>query len=194
MTFSIMQWNARGMIGKWPEIKPVLAEKAHNIICIQETHFLPTDEYDFRLPHYTLYNGYSSVDRRRGGVCIYAANKFPHFQINLDTDLQAVACSVKVGRYRLCICSLYLPPNETLTHRSLDLLLNQLPSPFIVCTDANSRHFMWGADRCDSRGNIWERIIRKRAINPPPPGGGGGRIRPPLGFSGITSSFIIVST
>ena len=30
-----------------------------------------------------------------------------------------------------------------------------------------------------------------KAINPPPPGG---RIRPPLGFSRITSSFITVST
>ena len=35
---------------------------------------------------------------------------------------------------------------------------------------------------------------RGEVINPPPPGGGGGRIRPPLGFSGITSSFITVST
>ena len=31
-------------------------------------------------------------------------------------------------------------------------------------------------------------------LNPPPPGGGGGSDPTPLGFSGITSSFITVST
>ena len=160
-----MQWNARGMIGKWPEVKPVLVEKAHDIICIQETHFLPTDHYDFRLFNYTLYNAYSLGDRRQGGVCIYAHNTHPHFQVPLTTTLQAVACSVKVGHLRLCVCSVYLPPNETLAYRDLNNLISQLPQPFVICTDANSRHFMWGADRCDSRGNTWERIIRQHALN-----------------------------
>ena len=73
------------MVGKWPEFKPVLVDKAHDVICIQETHFLPTDNYDFRLLHYTLYNGYSNAARRQGGVCIYIDNKHPHFQVHLTT-------------------------------------------------------------------------------------------------------------
>ena len=160
-----MQWNARGMIGKWAEVKPVLVDKAHDVICIQETHFLPTDNYDFRLHDYTLYNGYSNADRRQGGVCIYVGNRHPHFQVQLTTPFQTVACSVKVGRHRFFICSLYLPPTDPLTYRDLYDLVAQLPRPFIICTDANSRHLMWGADRCDSRGNTWERVIRQFALN-----------------------------
>ena len=152
------------MIAKWPEIKPLLVEGAADIMCFQETHFLATDEYDFRLPNYTLYNGFSDSNRRQGGVCIYVSNNFPHFQVTLTTTLQALACSVRIGRSRLCFCSLYLPPTDTFTLPDLTNLINQLPQPFVLCADANSRHLMWGSDRCDTRGNIWERVIRQNAL------------------------------
>lgn len=164
MAHNIMQWNCRGVISKWAEIKPLLLAKAFSVICLQETHFLPTDHYDFRLHNYTLYNGFPDTDRRQGGVSIYVTNVFPHFQVSLDTHFQAVACSVKMGRSRICICSLYLPPHEQLTHHDLNAFIDQLPQPYIICTDANSRHFLWGADRCDSRGNVWERVVQQHGL------------------------------
>ena len=164
MTYDILQWNCRGLISKWAEIKPMLLTRAFSVICLQETHFLPNDPYDFRLHNYTLYNAYPTTDRRHGGVSIYASNTFPHYQVPVNTNFQAVACSVKLGRSRICVCCLYLPPNEAFTHCMLNDLIDQLPHPFIVCTDANSRHFLWGADRCDSRGNIWERVIQQHGL------------------------------
>ena len=160
-----MQWNCRGVISKWAEIKPVLLENACDAICLQETHFLPTDDYDFNLYRYTAYNVYSDTDRRQGGACIYLSNKWPHFQLTLRTRLQAVACSTRIGSTRLSICSLYLPPQDRLVFSELNALISQLPLPFVICTDANSRHFLWGADRCDRRGNIWEEIINRHALN-----------------------------
>ena len=165
MPISIMQWNCRGVISKWPEIKPVLLDKGCDVICLQETHFLPTDQYDFNLNNYTVYNHFHPELRRQGGVCIYSSNAIPHFQLNINSPLQAVACSVRVGTTRLSICCLYLPPNERLLLHELLDLLSQLPPPFIICTDANSRHFLWGADRCDSRGNIWEQVIRSESLH-----------------------------
>ena len=94
MMHKIMQWNCRGMISKWAEIKPLLLAKMCSAICLQETHFLPTDQYDFRLTNYTLYNGYANSAQRQGGVSIYVTNDVPHYEIPLDTPLQAVACSV----------------------------------------------------------------------------------------------------
>ena len=102
---SVMQWNCRGLIAKWPEIKPLLVEGAADIKCFQETHFLATDEYDIRLPDYTLYNEFSDSDRRQGGVCIYVSNNFPHFQVPLTTTLQAIAYSLLIDRSRRCIYS-----------------------------------------------------------------------------------------
>ena len=165
MPFQIMQWNCRGVISKWPEIKPVLIEKGCDVICLQETHFLSTDQYDFNLHNYTLYNYFAHEYRRKGGVCIYISNKWPHYKIDINTGLQAVACSVRIGATRLSICSLYLPPNEPLSQHELYNIISQLPQPYIICTDANSRHLLWGADRCDQRGNIWEQVIRREALH-----------------------------
>ena len=165
MPFEIMQWNCRGLISKWAEVKPFLAEKSSDAMCIQETHFLPADPYDFRINNYTIFNCYSNDNIRKGGACIYIKNDYPHFQVQLNTSLQAVACSVRIGRMRVTICSLYLPPNESFLYADLNDLTSQLPQPYIICSDANSKHFLWGSDRCDRRGGIWEQLIRQHALN-----------------------------
>ena len=165
MPFEIMQWNCRGLISKWAEVKPFLAEKSSDAMCIQETHFLPADQYDFRINNYTIFNCYSNDNIRKGGACIYIKNDYPHFQVQLNTSLQAVACSVRIGRMRVTICSLYLPPNESFLYADLNDLTSQLPQPYIMCSDANSKHFLWGSDRCDRRGGIWEQLIRQHALN-----------------------------
>ena len=165
MALNIMQWNCRGVISKWAEIKPALLDRKCDIICLQETHFLPTDHYDFNLHSYSSYNCYGDVNRRQGGVCIYVTNRRPHFQVSLTTGLQAVACSIRIGATRLSVCSLYLPPNDRFSFLELNSLISQLPQPFVLCADANSRHYLWGSDRCDHRGNIWEQVIRRHALN-----------------------------
>ena len=159
-----LQWNARGVISKWAIIKPFLVSTACSILCLQESHFLPTDHYEFTIPGYTSYNVYGSVERRQGGSSLYINNNLPQYQIDLQTDLQAIACMVRFGNRRVTFCSLYLPPTERLNYNRLDELIQELPEPFVLSTDANSRHFLWGADRCDSRGMVWERIIQQHGL------------------------------
>lgn len=161
----IMQWNCRALIGKWASVKPFLMSQTCDVYCLQETHFLPTDEYDFNLLNYTRYDVFGNDERRQGGVCIYVSNKIPHRLINLNTNLQAVACSIRMGSSTMHICSLYLPPTEDIQYEELESLVKQLPEPMIICTDANSRHMLWGSDRCDRRGMIWERLIRAFGLN-----------------------------
>ena len=161
----ILQWNARGIISKWPCTKPFLVNSGCDVMCLQETHFFDTDIYDFNIPFFTQYGFCVNSDHKRGGVCIYVRNVFPHYKVTLQTSLQAVACSVRMNHIRLTVCSLYLPPNEMINANELESLIQQLPSPFVLCTDANSRHVLWGADRCDRRGLIWERMIRRHGLH-----------------------------
>ena len=95
-------------------------------------------------------------EMRQGGVSIYVTNTFPHTQLRLQTSLHAMACTVRIGHVRLSICSLYLPPTDSLEYTDLEGLIDQLPEPLLLCTDATSRHKMWGSDRCDRQGLIWE--------------------------------------
>ena len=157
---AVMQWNCRALIGKWASIKPFLMSRKCVAYCLQETHFLPNDHYDFSLPNYTRYDAFGKDDRRQGGVCVYVSNRFAHRMLPLNTSLQAVACSIRFRQKRISTCSLYLPPNETLQYAQLENLIQQLPQPLLLCTDANSRHMLWGSERCDRRGMVWERLIR----------------------------------
>ena len=105
----VLQWNARGLIGKWAEAKQMLVGGGFQVICLQETHFIAGEKYSFNLPRYSLYNAYSAQGDRRGGVSIYVSNNLPHIEIQIQSNLQAVACSVRIHNRRITFCSLYLP-------------------------------------------------------------------------------------
>ena len=160
-----MQWNARGLIGKWAEAKQMFTNDSFQIVCIQETHFIENDRYSFTIPRFTLYSEFAPQGDRRGGVSIYASNMMPHRRIVLRTDLQAVACSINAHNRRISVCSLYLPPNDRFSFQDIDQLISQLPAPFLICTDANSKHFLWGSDHCDLRGQIWSDIVNHYNIH-----------------------------
>lgn len=165
LTNEILQWNCRGLIGKWAEVKPMLLMLSPIFICLQETHFLPNDPYNFSLRNYSCYQAYAGTNVRQGGVAIYASNQVTHYQLLLNTSLQAVACVTVINRQKIIICSLYLPPGMPLRKNELDDMLSQFHFPYIICTDANSKHIMWGAPRNDSRGNIWEKIIHEQTLH-----------------------------
>ena len=157
----ILQWNARGLIGKWAEAKHFFTDEFYSVICIQETHFLQNDKYSFNLPRFTLYNEYAVQDDRRGGVSVYVSDTLPHCRLPLQTTLQALACSVRFQNRRITVCSLYLPPLDSFSFQDLAQLVAQLPEPYLICTDANSKHLMWGADHCDQRGLLWMNFINQ---------------------------------
>ena len=134
------------------------------VVCLQETHFMANDKYTFRLPGFTAYHTYCPHGGRGGGVSLFVSNSVPHFQVQVRSRLQAVVCSIRTSQRRIAVCSLYLPPNESFTFDEINDLINELPQPFILCTDANSKHFMWGSRQNDSRGNIWMDVITRNAL------------------------------
>ena len=83
MVFQVLQWNARGLIGKWAEAKPMFLQTDCQLLCIQETHFMAGDRYTFRLPGFSVYHAYSSHGGRGGGVSIFVSDHYPHYQIPL---------------------------------------------------------------------------------------------------------------
>ena len=143
----------------------MLTDGSYDAICLQETHFLENDKYPFHLPRYTLYSAFAPQGDRRGGVSIYVSHKLPHNLLPIQTNLQAVACTIRVHQRRITLCSLYLPPTDLLEQDELIQLIRQLPKPFLICTDANSKHMMWGSPCCDQRGMIWMGVINQLELH-----------------------------
>ena len=52
----------------------------------------------------------------------------PHSQFDLNTNLQAVAVNVTLSK-KVTICSIYLPPNDTLSTNSLVNLFRSVTTP-----------------------------------------------------------------
>ena len=82
----------------------------------------------------------------------------PHSQFDLNTNLQAVAVNVTLSK-KVTICSIYLPPSDTLSKNSLVNLIDQLPHPFMLVGDFNGHSKVWGCSDTNDTGEIIEDVI-----------------------------------
>ena len=133
------------------------------LIAIQETWFLPTDPYNFNLFNYSLYR-YDEVSgqRRHGGVALYVNNNFSHTQLDLRTDLQAVACTVYLNGRNVDICNVYLPPDSDIDQilPQLNGVIAQFQNPFILLGDFNAHSpSWWRGQQLNRRGQKVEDFI-----------------------------------
>ena len=87
----------------------------------------------------------------------------PHSQFDLNTNLQAVAVTVTLSK-KVTICSIYLPPNDTISKNSLVDLINQIPHPFTLVRDFSGHSKVWGCSATNDRGEIIEDVIAENDL------------------------------
>lgn len=160
----ILQWNCRGLLSKWGDMKHLFSVLTPILIALQETWFLPTDPPNFGITNYSQYRQDDTTGgRRRGGVALYVCNDFVHSQINLNSEIQAVACTLRLNGRHIDFCSLYVPPDtdDALLHVGLRRLVSQLKNPYVLLGDFNAHSSAWSRDpvQTDRRGQIVENFI-----------------------------------
>ena len=150
----IIQWNCRGLKPNYNEILLLLTIMKPSVFCLQETFLKPEDNISFK--GYNLFNYvYTDGHKPSGGSSILVHDSCPQREVELKTDLQAVAVSVSLDK-EITFCSVYIPPNFSLHSRQLHSLLLQLPSPYILVGDFNGHNILWGCNKTNSRGEIIE--------------------------------------
>ena len=160
---NILQWNCKGLRSRAEELKVLLHDYNPGITCLQEIK-LGTDSFNPGL-NYVLYRSPPPAsDRAKGGAAIIIKKSLQHSLLKLNTHLQAVAIQVILDR-QLTICSLYLPPDLTFNVNDLQVLVNQLPSPFLILGDFNAHNPLWGGDTLDPKGKIIEDFIDRNPIS-----------------------------
>ena len=114
---SIIQWNCRGLKANFNEVLILMSLFSPSVICLQETSLKQSDNVSFR--DFNMFN-YICPDGQRasGGISIMVKSSVPHRQFDLNTSLQAIAVNVTLSK-KVTICSIYLPPNDTLSKNSL---------------------------------------------------------------------------
>lgn len=159
---NIIQWNCNGIKCHYMELKEILLSKNPFCICIQETHLKKNENFTLR-----KYNSFkfstNRGQRANGGVAIFIKENINVEEVNLNTNLQAVAIKVNFP-YKMTICNIYLPDNQW-TSEDLQDVIEQLPAPILLLGDFNSHNILWGSEFTDRRGRNIEHIINELNLN-----------------------------
>ena len=154
----LLQWNCRGLRANYEELLLICKNYKPVVVGLQETHLQPSVK--------TNVAGYSFLrkDSHSGtsihGVALLISSSVLFSEVKLDTPLQAVAARVSLHR-TITVCSLYLPPSETVSKDELLRLFSQLPAPFIILGDFNGHSPLWGSDDHNTRGREVEKAIEE---------------------------------
>ena len=160
---SIIQWNCQGLRAKWEELKMLIFEISPVCLALQETmlgNFSCPSPREYTV-HHTPYNANIGS---HGGAALYVRADTPHNYLSLQSTLQAVAVQVHLEK-KYTICSLYLPPNEAFPSDEIKSLIQQLPRPFLILGDMNSRNPLWGDVIANRRGNCLSSIIGSESVS-----------------------------
>ncbi|KAJ8048354.1 hypothetical protein HOLleu_00632 [Holothuria leucospilota] len=116
---------------------------------LQETFLRDTDQFTFK--GYDIYNKtiVSPIDSRATGGSSIVVKQTPTCKPWLF-ELHFTAPSV---------CSVYIPPRYSLQRDDLDMLVHQLPTPFLLLGDFNAHSDMWGCTNTNQMGGIIESVL-----------------------------------
>ena len=76
-----------------------------------------------------------------GGVILLIHESLPFREIQVNTQIQAVAASVQLNK-AIIICNIYASGNHEFTEHMLEALIQQLLAPVLLVGDLNGRNRM----------------------------------------------------
>ena len=128
----------------------ILGDREPVCMCIQES--MRGDRAPRSPPGYSLETLSTTQQPTPGnGLVTIIRQTAPYYRLNLNTPLQALAIRIKLHK-QCTVCNIYISPNEVIPPDSLAQLINQLTHPFLLLSDFNGKHPIWGCNSADGRG------------------------------------------
>ena len=162
---TIIQWNCRGFRANKEDLELLCSDFSPVAVCLQETKVTSAETVEM-----TGYNTYCMIPDPTfpsGGSAILVSKSHPQRQVQLNTQLQAVAVNVTINT-PVTICSLYLPPagedKPKVSVKDLENVVKQLPKPYILLGDMNAHNRIWGSKKTDKRGHTIEKLIDQKPL------------------------------
>lgn len=131
-----------GFYHKYNELESIIGRYNPTFFTLNETRHRRQTPLHFTGYEIVQKSGTLDVDNNaHGGVAIMIKDDVKVEIINLNTELQVIAIKT-LFPFKMTIAAIYIPPNlNTIpTSDQLDELERQLPKPFILVGDVNSRH------------------------------------------------------
>lgn len=155
---SLIQWNINGFYSKIIDLKLLINNLKPSITCLQETNLKPNHNVTMK-----NYQGYFKVrqtnpNRASGGVAVLVKNNIKSLPIPINSELEVITTRIQL-HHEITICNIYLPDSIVFSYQQIINIIKQLPTPYIMVGDFNSRNTNWGCNHTDSREKIIEKII-----------------------------------
>ena len=159
---NILQWNIRGYQSNFEELKSAIRKfQGPSCICLQETfHGV---QVPFAPSQYTMVPGTAIAPPASGvrpsrGLITLVNRETPFYVLDINTELEVLAIRINIGK-EFTVCNIYISPTENVSTQQIRLLIDQLPTPFILLGDFNARSELWGEPLTNSRGRLIEDIL-----------------------------------
>ena len=154
-----MQWNVRGVITHFHELKNEILKRQPVLAAIQETHFRDGDQ-GYPITGYSWYCNNVNSETRKGGAAILVRNDMPHRRVKVNTDLNCVAVSLKVKRTAITVISAYFSPSSPEpSNEALTALITQINTPVLFLGDINAHSPIWGSRNTSARGYVFQEFL-----------------------------------
>ena len=114
---TILQWNLNSLQSKRGKLEKLIEEKNVEIVALQEIKNKKGRRVNIR--GFNVYK--KDRNEHGGGVLLAINNNIPSTQLDLATDLEAVACTAHYKGIQLNMCNLYLPEHEIITVNQLHM-------------------------------------------------------------------------
>lgn len=90
---------------------------------------------------YTIYSSFHNPTPG-SGLATLIRNDIPHQKLNLRTRLQASAFRIGLLK-QYTLCNIYISPGTPILLNDISSLIDELPTPALLCGDYNCRHQIW---------------------------------------------------
>ena len=129
---------------------------------ISETHF--TSKSHFSIAGYNICLANHPDDKAHGGTAILIKSKIAYAEqlCYAKPELQATIIQVQGPHRNIKIASTYCPPRHNLKVTHFDSFFQTLGSCFIVGSDFNSKHTLWGSRLITFKGCELATLIQTR--------------------------------
>ena len=159
---TILQWNCRGIKANYEELLLLLTKYNPKVICLQETFLKDINQLNIK-NYYTYNHIHKDGHRASGGVSILVRKDIPQHQITIDSDLQVIAVKATLHK-PVNICSIYIPPHDSINETTLTKLIDQIPKPHLLLGDLNSHNTIWGCLKTNKKGRDLEKVINSNNL------------------------------
>ena len=96
-------------------------------------------------------------------MSVLVRDGIPSSECTLNTSLQAKVVTISMSK-TITVCLLYLPSSENLNIVLVTSIIDQLPTPYVICGDFNDHIMTWGCDKNNSRGDGIDNFITENNV------------------------------